>query len=68
MRFRFFVFAAACGLCLLVLPQKPSPAEPQVVAKEIDFDTLHEQATAALETLRQPHDPHAAVAAAATEF
>jgi hypothetical protein len=59
-RFRFFAFAVACALCLLALPQKPSPAETQIVAGEIDFDKLHEQAVAALESLRQSSESNPA--------
>jgi hypothetical protein len=64
-RFSFFILAAVCGLCLLALPQLPVPAEPQEVAGQIDFDTLHAQATAALESLRQAHERRAALATTA---
>ena len=67
MRFRFLLLAVVCGLSLIVIPQVPAPAEPQDVASEIDFDMLHSQATAALESLRQPRESHVA-SAVATEF
>ena len=67
MRFRFLLLAVVCGLSLIVIPQVPAPAEPQDVASEIDFDMLHSQATAALESLRQLRDSQVA-SAVATDF
>ena len=44
-----------CGACLFATPRSLAPAEPQQ-AEAIDFDALHAQATAALETLQQSRE------------
>jgi hypothetical protein len=57
---------AVCGACLFAVPQAPAPAVPQQ-AEAIDFDALHAQATAALETLQQSQERRLA-SVAATAF
>jgi hypothetical protein len=52
MRVRYLAVAAlACSLSLLLMPQPIEPAEPQKTVAQVDFDILHAQASAALETL-----------------
>jgi hypothetical protein len=43
----------------------PAPAETSAVPAPLEFDALHEQATSALERLRQTHDRRLAMAATA---
>ena len=50
----------ASAICLFVLPAPVTPADPQVAAINIDFDALHSQAAAALETLKNSHQPRVA--------
>ena len=54
---RFVAVAAlVCGVCLLSVPRSTMPAEPQETAAQIDFDALHAQAAAALETLQHAQE------------
>jgi hypothetical protein len=65
MRVRLFLLSVAvCGACLFAVAQPPAPAEPQQVARQIDFDALHAQAAAALTALQQSHDGPATLASA----
>jgi hypothetical protein len=63
MRVRYLAVAAlACTLSLLVMPQSTETAEPQKTVAQVDFDALHAQANAALETLRQSQQRRLALA------
>ena len=65
MRARFIaLMIAVCGVFVLATPQPTVSVEPQETAAQIDFDALHAQATAALETLQQSVQRQAALQAA----
>ena len=57
MRWRLVASAVVvCSACLFSFPQPTAPVEPQNNAAQIDFDFLHAQATAALESLQHAHE------------
>ena len=66
---RFVAFAAVvvCVAALQSGPRSIVAVEPQQTAMQVDFDSLHAQATAALETLQFAHERRLA-SVEATEF
>jgi len=70
MRLRFLAIAGAviaCASLYLLMPRPSAPAEltTEAAAASVDFDALHAQAAAALESLGQSRERRVASAQAA---
>ena len=59
------VILVVCGTALSAIAEMSVPAERQEIVAQIDFDALHNQASAALEQLRQSRDRRIASTSAA---